>query len=125
MLTLEEVREYCLQKKAVEETFPFDADTLVFKVMGKAFLLTGFTELPFRFNVKMDAEMIPAYRDKFPDVKPGYHMNKNHWNTVYVTGKISNKELLWMIDHSYEQVVKKFSKKEKAALENLHSSIRK
>ncbi|MFN0275332.1 MAG: MmcQ/YjbR family DNA-binding protein [Chitinophagales bacterium] len=117
MLNLETVREYCLKKSGVEETFPFDEETLVFKVMGKAFLLSGINNHPFRINIKMNPELIPQYRDRYPGVQPGYHMNKNHWNTVYPSSKIPNKQLLWMIDHSYEQVVNKLSKKEKVALE--------
>ncbi|MBC8047468.1 MAG: MmcQ/YjbR family DNA-binding protein [Fimbriimonadaceae bacterium] len=116
MLNLEDVREYCLKKKGVTEEFPFDSETLVFKVSGKVFLLTGLSSSPFRFNVKMDPGLIPAYRDKYPDVQPGYHMNKNHWNTVNATNKISKKELLWMIDHSYEMVIKGLTKKDREKL---------
>jgi len=107
-MNIEEVREYCLAKKGVVEEFPFDSDTLVFKVMGKIFLLSSLTFQPFRVNLKMDSELVLLYREKYEDVQPGYHMNKKLWNSVYfATGNISRKELLWMIDHSYEEVVKK------------------
>lgn len=111
-MNVEEVREYCLAKKGVTEEFPFDSDTLAFKVMGKIFLLTGLTFQPFRVNLKMDSELVPEYREKYEDVQPGYHMNKKWWNSVYfASGNIPRKELLWMIDHSYEEVVKKLPKK--------------
>ena len=78
---LESLREYCLSKKAVEETLPFGPDTLVFKIMGKAFLLCGFENDPLSFNVKCDPEKAIELREEFPCVQPDYHMNKKHWNT--------------------------------------------
>lgn len=111
-MNIEEIRNYCLKKKAVTEEFPFDSDTLVFKVMGKIFLLTGLAAEQFRVNLKMDVELVEEYREKYFDVQPGYHMNKKMWNSVYfATGNIPRKELLWMIDHSYDEVVKNLPKK--------------
>ena len=111
-MNIEQLREYCLAKNGVTEEFPFDTETLVFKVKGKAFLLTSLTFRPFRVNLKMDAELVGEYRDKYPDVQPGYHMNKKHWNSVYfANGSIPGKELLWMVDHSYNEVVKGLPKK--------------
>ncbi|MBC8173952.1 MAG: MmcQ/YjbR family DNA-binding protein [Chitinophagales bacterium] len=117
MLNHETLRSYCLNKKGVTEDFPFDEDTLVFKVMGKMFLLTGINNTVLHFNAKMDPELIPQYRDKYADIQPGYHMHKDHWNTIIAgNNKIPQKELLWMIDHSYEQVIKGLSKKERDTL---------
>ena len=111
-MNIEELRTYCISKKGVTEDLPFGPETLVFKVMNKLFVLTSLTFQPFRANLKMDAELVAEYRDKYVDVQPGYHMNKKHWNTVYMdNGTSPRKELLCMIDHSYEQVVKGFSKK--------------
>ena len=116
-MNIEELRTYCLAKAGVTEELPFGPETLVFKVMDKVFLLTGLTFTPFRVNLKMDPELVPEYRDKYVDVIPGYHMNKKHWNSVYMdNGTIPRKELLFMIDHSYEQVVKGLSKKMKEEL---------
>jgi len=110
-LNIEELREYCLQKPGVTEGLPFGEDTLVFKVGEKLFLLTSIST-GNRFNVKCDPELAIELRERFTEVQPGYHMNKKHWNTVYMeNGTIPRKELLWMIDHSYEQVVKGLSKK--------------
>ena len=111
-MNIEEVRDYCLTKKAVTEGFPFGPDVLVFKVMGKMFLLTSLTETPFRCNLKMNPELVEEYREKYNDVKPGYHMNKKMWNTVlFDSGNIPRKELLWMINHSYDEVVRGLPKK--------------
>jgi predicted DNA-binding protein (MmcQ/YjbR family) len=111
-MNIEEVRDYCMLKKGVTEEFPFDSDTLAFKVMGKIFLLTSLSHIPFRVNLKMDAEIVPEYRERFADVQPGYHMNKKYWNSVtFDTGSIPRKDLKWMIDHSYDEVVKGLPKK--------------
>ena len=118
-MNIEEVRDYCLAKKCVTEEFPFDSDTLVFKVLSKIFLLTSLSNQPFTCNLKMDPELVGEYRDKHADIIPGYHMNKKHWNTViFEGGSIPRKELLWLIDHSYEQVVKGMPKKLQHELNN-------
>jgi predicted DNA-binding protein (MmcQ/YjbR family) len=117
---IESFREYCLAKKGVEEGMPFGPDTLVFKVMGKLFALTSLSGAPFRVNLKMAEDIVPEYRERYDDVQPGFHMNKKHWNSVYFdTGSIPKKELLWMIDHSYEQVAKGLTKKTQKELELL------
>ncbi len=119
-MNIEEVRTYCLEKKGVTEEFPFGPDTLVFKVLGRVFLLTSLTFHPFRVNLKMDSEMVEEYRDKYPDVQLGYHMNKKHWNSVYFDNNtIPRKELIWMLDHSYEEVVKRLPVKEKEKLKKI------
>src|SRR4051812_23501274 len=111
-MNIEEIRAYCLSKKGVTEDFPFDNDTLVFKVFNKIFLLTSLTFSPVRVNLKMDPELVGEYRDKYTDVQPGYHMNKKHWNSIYFdSGQVPRKQLLWMIDHSYDEIVKKLPKK--------------
>lgn len=119
-MNIEEVRDYCLAKPGVTEGFPFGEDVLVFKVMGKMFLLTSLSTAPFTCNLKMDAEIVDEWREKYNDVKPGYHMNKKMWNSVYFgTGNILKKDLLWMIDHSYEEVVNGLPKKIQQQLKNI------
>jgi predicted DNA-binding protein (MmcQ/YjbR family) len=103
-MNIETLREYCLSKPAVEETLPFGPDTLVFKVNGKIFLLTGLDEPVLSFNVKCDPELALELRASYPAVQPGYHMNKKHWNTVIVDGSIPVKFLKEWIDHSYDLV---------------------
>ncbi len=116
-MNIEELRSYCLSKKAVEECFPFDAETLVFKVMGKAFLLTGIESKPVEFNVKCEPEKAIQLREKHNCIKPGYHMNKKHWNTVVCDNSVSAKLIKEWIDHSYDQVVKGLTKKQREELE--------
>ncbi len=119
-MDIESFREYCMNKKGVTEDFPFGSDTLVFRVMGKIFALTSLSFTPFRVNLKMDADLAPEYRDRYDDVIPGFHMNKKLWNSVYMdSGTIPGKELRWMIDHSYDQVVSGLTNKLKKELELL------
>lgn len=106
-MNIEELREYCIKKENVEETFPFDQETLVFKVDGKMFLLCGINEYPVQFNVKCDPELAVELRAEHTCVLPGYHMNKKHWNTVVCDGSVSKKIVFQWIDNSYELVRKK------------------
>jgi predicted DNA-binding protein (MmcQ/YjbR family) len=117
-MNLQDLREYCLAKPGVEETTPFGPDTLVYKVAGKMFLLTGFEYSPVQFNVKCDPEKAIDLRERYPCVQPGYHMSKKHWNTILVDGSVSIKLVKEWIDESYELVVDGLSKKEKAMLES-------
>lgn len=115
MLNIESIREYCLAKPGVLETMPFGEDTLVFKVIDKMFLLIGLNS-PDNFNVKCDPEKAIALREEYDEVKPGYHMNKMHWNTVYINGRLTDKQLLEMIDDSYQLVVKSLPTAKQALL---------
>jgi predicted DNA-binding protein (MmcQ/YjbR family) len=115
-MNIETLRAYCLAKPAVEETLPFGPDTLVFKVAGKVFLLTGLDSDPLSFNIKCDPDLAVELRERYDAVKPGYHMNKKHWNTVTVDGSVSGKLIREWIDHSYELVVDSLPAKVKAEL---------
>jgi predicted DNA-binding protein (MmcQ/YjbR family) len=115
-MNIEELRNYCITKKAVEESLPFGPDTLVFKVAGKIFLLAGLDSRPLQFNVKCDPEKAIALREQHSNVLPGYHMNKKHWNTVIADESASDKLLKEWIDHSYNIVVKGLTKKERESL---------
>jgi predicted DNA-binding protein (MmcQ/YjbR family) len=109
-MNIETLRNYCINKKAVTEEFPFGPDTLVFKVKGKVFLLTSLDSEGFQFNVKCDPEKAIELRDRYDAVQPGYHMNKKHWNTVIVDGSIPGILLKEMIDDSYNLVVRSLPK---------------
>ena len=110
-MNIEALREYCISKPAVTEGFPFGEDVLVFKAGGKMFLLISLTEAN-RFNAKCDPEMAVDLRERYPEVQPGYHMSKTHWNTVYMDGNLTQKQLLEMIDHSYDLILKSLPKKQ-------------
>jgi predicted DNA-binding protein (MmcQ/YjbR family) len=105
-----EFREYCLTKPGATEGTPFGADVLVFKVGGKMFALAALDEVPPTVNLKCDPELALDLRDRDEQVRPGYHMNKKHWNTVEIEGGIPAAELRRMIDHSYELVAKSLPK---------------
>lgn len=118
IMNIEEFRNYCISKKAVTESFPFDETTLVFKVMGKMFALTD-VEDEFKLNLKCDPEKAISLREKYPDhVLPGYHMNKKHWNTVVVDGPIPDKLLYEWIDESYDLIVLSLPKTKRQELKN-------
>jgi predicted DNA-binding protein (MmcQ/YjbR family) len=117
-MDLQTIREHCLVKPGVEETFPFDAETLVFKVMGKMFLLTNI-ELPESINIKCDPEKAVDLRERYNDVQPGWHMNKKHWNTISLLGNLRNDLILQWIDDSYDLVVNSLKKSEKEVLKTL------
>lgn len=119
MFDIESFREYCLKKKGVTEEFPFDEETLVFKVMGKMFALTSLESEQFQINLKCNRDLIPELRAKYTAVQPGFHMNKDHWNTVLIDGSLSKKEILHMIDHSYDEVVRGMTKKMQEELKKM------
>jgi predicted DNA-binding protein (MmcQ/YjbR family) len=108
-LNIEEIRDYCLAKSGVTEGLPFGEDTLVFKVSEKLFLLISISD-SIHFNVKCDPEWAVELREQHPEVKPGYHMNKKHWNTVSTDGNLTRGQLCEMIDHSYDLVLKSLPK---------------
>jgi predicted DNA-binding protein (MmcQ/YjbR family) len=115
-MDIESLREYCLAKKEAKEDFPFGDSTLVFKVMGKVFLLASLERSPLQFNVKSDPDKAIELREEYNSVKPGYHMNKKHWNTVIVDGNIPVKKIKELIDDSYYLVIKSLSKKDQEGL---------
>jgi predicted DNA-binding protein (MmcQ/YjbR family) len=115
-MNLESLRDYCISLPGTTEELPFGPDTLVFKVKGKVFLLTPLDSPTHQFNAKCDPEKAEELREKYPDVKPGYHMNKKHWNTVLVTGNIPSETLFSWVKDSYDLVVKSLPKKDQAEL---------
>ncbi len=110
-MNIEELREYCLAKPFAEESFPFGNETLVFKVMGKVFLLSSISNQPLTFNAKCNPEEAIELRSKYACVQPGYHMNKQHWNTIVCDNSVSKKILKQWIDNSYKLIVASLPKK--------------
>jgi predicted DNA-binding protein (MmcQ/YjbR family) len=107
-MNIEALREYVLQKPLVTEGFPFGETTIVYKVNNKIFLLLPLETGQLQFNVKCDPDKAIELRDEYPDaVLPGFHMNKKHWNTVIANGHLTNKQLLQMVDDSYNLIIKK------------------
>lgn len=103
-------------KKGAIEDMPFGPSTLVFKVMGKMFALIGLDDDPQRINLKCDPDFALLLRQRYAGIIPGYHMNKRHWNTVVLDGSVPDDLVLDMIDDSYELVVKRLRKVDRARL---------
>ena len=114
---LEELRTYCLAKPGVTEHFPFDNRTLVFKVMNKMFALCDVEDFA-SVNLKCDPERAIDLRERYDAVKPGYHMNKQHWNTVSINSDVPDNMLFELTDHSYDLIVASLPKKVRNELES-------
>ena len=121
-MNIQSYYDYCLAKKGVTEHFPFDEDTLVFKVGGKMFALSslkGWEDNTPSINLKCDPEKALELRVEYEGIKPGYHMSKVHWNTVSVNSDVPQKLILQLIDHSYELIFKSLTKKLQAEIDDM------
>jgi len=105
-MNTETLRDYCIAKPGVTESFPFDTVTLVFKVGNKLFALLDTESRPTTINLKCDPELAVQLRETFAAVLPGYHMNKTHWNTITLDGRVRWNDVQEWVDHSYELVKK-------------------
>ena len=120
---IEQLRDFCINKKGVTEHFPFDDVTLVFKVMNKMFALTGLNNWEKgeqKINLKCDPDKAEELRGEYEGIYAGFHMNKKHWNTVTINSSdVSDDLVRELINHSYDLVVKGLTKKAQKELENL------
>jgi len=114
-MNIEEIREYCLSKKGTTEEFPFDDVTLVFKVANKMYALTNL-DGDLSLNLKCNPEKAIELREEHEAIKPGWHMNKKHWNTIVMDGSLQPELIKELIDHSYDLVVSKLTKQQKENL---------
>lgn len=112
-----EILDYCLAKKGVTESFPFDQETLVIKVGTKMFLLMSLERQPLGISVKTDPEWSAELREQYFQITGAFHMNKTHWNSVSIDG-LKRELILKMIDHSYDLVFKSLTKKAKEEILN-------
>lgn len=115
-MNIEEFRDFCLNLPHVSESFPFDELTLVFKVGGKMFALTGLEYAELSVNLKCDPVKAIELRETYEAVQPGYHMNKKHWNTVKPNDGMPIELFKELILHSYELVKNSLTKKVKTEL---------
>ena len=118
-MDIEALRACCLEKKGVSESFPFDDEVLVFKVLDKIFAAVNINRKPWAVNLKCDPEKAIAYREKHPEITPGFHMNKKHWNTVQFDGALRDTLIKHLVNHSYELVVSKMTKKNRELLKSM------
>lgn len=109
-MDISELLEYCANKKGVEETFPFDQETLVYKVGGKMFLLLPLEKKPLTISVKTDPEWSEELRAEYLQITGAYHMNKTHWNSVVCEG-LKPKLIFQLIDHSYDLIFSSLTKR--------------
>lgn len=117
MRELESLRAYLLAKRATTEEQPFGPDALVFKVVGKMFALVVWQTVPLRISLKCEPHLAEMLRTTYAAVLPGYHLNKQHWNTVILDGSIAEEEIREMIDASYALVVKGLKKADREQLQ--------
>jgi predicted DNA-binding protein (MmcQ/YjbR family) len=115
-MTRDQVLDLCSGLPGAVEDYPFGDDVAVFKVAGKMFALVSLAAEPGTVNLKCDPEWALELRDRYEAVRPGYHQNKRHWNTVELNGTVEDAELREMIDHSYELVVIRLPRDERARL---------
>jgi predicted DNA-binding protein (MmcQ/YjbR family) len=123
-MNIQQLYEFCLSKKGVTEHFPFDEDTLVFKVGGKMFALTSLSnwekEIP-AINLKCDPEKALELRAQYEGINPGWHMSKIHWNTIDFNNDVQDKMICELIIHSYDLVFKSLTKKLQNEIENIEN----
>lgn len=121
-MNIEEVRAHCLARPGATEGFPFGEQTLVFKVMGKMFALLPLDD-PVSINLKADPDYSEELREQYDGrIRPGWHMNKRHWNTVSLVDNLADQLIRDLIDHSYDMVVKKLKKADREALAGMGNS---
>ncbi len=115
-MELPDVIDLCLSLPGAEETTPFGPEALVYKVAGKMFAVTVPEDFPSRINLKCDPERAVELRDEHKGIKPGWHMNKRHWNTVMLDGTVPPKLIRELVEHSYELVVAALPRKAREGL---------
>jgi predicted DNA-binding protein (MmcQ/YjbR family) len=111
-----ELRRWCLQQNGAIEDFPFTAEHSVFKVAGKMFAISALEREPLEVSVKCEPELAIGLRNSYPAVRPGYHLNKRHWNTVTLDGSLTDRFVRDLIEDSYDLVVSGLPKRVQAEL---------
>ncbi|HFS82371.1 MAG TPA: MmcQ/YjbR family DNA-binding protein [Epsilonproteobacteria bacterium] len=115
-MTLDRLESWVLSKPGSGKSFPFGEEVAVYKVSHKIFAIVSLHDTPLRINLKAIPEEALVYRDIYPSVIPGYHMNKKHWNTVILDGTVPDEVVQEMVDTSYDLIVAKLTKREREAL---------
>jgi predicted DNA-binding protein (MmcQ/YjbR family) len=116
VLSDDDLRRRCLELPGTTEEFPFRPGLSVFKVSGKVFALAPLADRPLRISLKCEPGLAEQLRSTYAAIRPGYHLNKRHWNTVAVDGSLPDRLVLDMIEDSYDLVVAKLPKKVQALL---------
>ena len=114
-MNFKELDNYLLSKNGATYDYPFDEEVRVYRIANKIFALM-IDEQNLKINLKCDPLYALELRSLYEDIKAGYHMNKKHWNTVTIGGDVDDELLKELIDHSYELVYRKLSKRERVLL---------
>jgi predicted DNA-binding protein (MmcQ/YjbR family) len=104
-VTADELREWCLARPGAVEEFPFSEGVSVFKVAGKMFALSSLGSSPLEVSAKCDPELAEDLRQTYPAIRPGYHLNKRHWNTITLDGSVPDATVIQLLEDSYDLVV--------------------
>ncbi|NUP47626.1 MAG: MmcQ/YjbR family DNA-binding protein [Catenulispora sp.] len=116
-MTPDELKAACLVHNGAVEDFPFGPEASVFKVAGKVFAISRLEHEPLAVSLKADPEISVGLRAAHSAIRPGYHLNKRHWNTVTIDGSLNEQMVLDMIEDSYDLVVKSLTRAQRAALD--------
>ena len=104
-MSLVSLREFLLSLPGATEDTPFGPEFLVYRIAGKMFALVNWQAEPLTINLKCEPELALLLREIHPEVKPGWHMNKQHWNTVTLVEDLDTDLWQGWIEHSYQRVV--------------------
>lgn len=121
-MTLNDLKEYCMKKPGASINFPFDETTMTITVGKKIFFLTDVSSNDLRINLKCNPFIAQDLREEYKGIIPGYHMNKKHWNTVYIKSDVPKEKILELIDHSYTLVFNSLTKKEREHINLFYNS---
>ncbi|MEZ0095497.1 MmcQ/YjbR family DNA-binding protein [Streptacidiphilus sp. EB129] len=116
-MTPEILKAACLALNGAVETFPFDSETSVFKVGGKMFAISALDGAPLSVSLKCEPELALQLREAHPEITGGWHLNKRHWNTVALSGSLPDRQVLEMIEDSYDLIVAKLPRAERLKLD--------
>ena len=116
MLEPANLRRFCLDLPGAVEEFPFRPELSVFKVAGKVFALSPLAQQPLRVSLKCEPALAEQLRDTYPSIRPGYHLNKRHWNTVDIDDSLPDRFVLDLVEDSYDLVVARLPKRVQAEL---------
>jgi len=115
-MTPDELRRRCLERSGAFEDFPFGDEVSVFKVAGKMFALSHLDGRPLEVSLKCDPDLAEALRAQHSAVRPGYHLNKRHWNTLTLDGSIDDDQIDEMIQDSYDLVTAKLTRAQREGI---------
>jgi predicted DNA-binding protein (MmcQ/YjbR family) len=115
-MTAAELRRWCLQRPGATEEYPFTPEVSVFKVGGKMFALANLDARPLEVSAKCDPELAEDLRQTYAAIRPGYHLNKRHWNTITIDGSVPDQTIIQLLEDSYDLVVAGLPRKKRQAL---------